>query len=138
MHLDSAVTDAEMHIAQYAIFCRDSRGRSHSVVAMSICENVTPLVFLSLSNAVGDTLMMHAKQAEVFVCTIYRSLCITKYFRKFEHTLKHLEEVLIKLHQNIILFLDDFMPDIRRSHALGDIILWTNIESYIESCRIII
>ncbi|XP_029633829.1 uncharacterized protein LOC115209536 [Octopus sinensis] len=51
MHLIPNITDAEVHIPGYAVFHTDRRERSHSVVAMYIREDVTPLVLLSLSNS---------------------------------------------------------------------------------------
>ena len=86
-HLTSNIADAEIHIPKYAVFRTDRRDRTHGGVAMYIREDVTPLVLLSHSNAVCDTLIVHMKQLEMVICTTYRPPDAPHHEDKFEDSL---------------------------------------------------
>ncbi|XP_036369725.1 uncharacterized protein LOC118768055 [Octopus sinensis] len=115
MHLTSNIEDAKIKIPEDAVLRTNRKDRSHGGVAMYIRKDVTPLLLLSRSNSVCDTLIGHIKQIDVVVCSTYRPPNISKEEGKFEDSLRRIEDVLTNLDQHInILFLGDFnLPNVK-------------------------
>ena len=108
-HLTADIADAEIQIPEYNLLRTDRKDRTHGGVAVYIREDVTPVVLLSHSNSVCDTLIVQFIQIKMVMCITYRPPDAPNHGDSFEESLVKMEEVLAGLNDSHhILLLGDF------------------------------
>lgn len=114
-HLSVDINDAEIHITLHAIFRTDKTKRTHAGVTMNIREDATSLTLLWNRNTVCDTLIVHLKQIDKVICTLYHTPDASKHKGKIERSLSSEKEIHTKLDQRTITFsMSDFkLPKVK-------------------------